>query len=393
MENKNIKRRSFIKGAMISAAGLGLASTSNLSTPAFAAGKIPHRKFGSTGDSLPILHLGTAQSMDTTYDKIMHRCFKEGVYWIDTAISYGWGSSHKAIANFMSQIGNRKKLWITSKSGAWTANGFKEDADKCLRQLKTDYLDLYLIHGISGPGDLSQDYLKVADSLKKSGKTRFFGYSIHSGDVVGSMKKAVQVGGIDAIMFRYNFRRYGDRELNKAIDDCKRAGIGLIAMKTMGGVSSDEESVVKFRSKNFSLAQAKLKSVWEDERIDTIVSEMQNVQQVVENATAARTATKLSASEFHQLNQLAAYTDHLACNGCSHICESAIRGNTRIADQLRFLMYYENYGDPKRAKSNYQSLAATHRAFEHEDLRRASERCPQKINITARLQKAKELLA
>ncbi len=37
------------------------------------------------------------------------------------------------------------------------------------------------------------------------------------------MRKAVQVGGIDAILFRYNFRRYGDRDLNLALDACKKA--------------------------------------------------------------------------------------------------------------------------------------------------------------------------
>ncbi len=393
MEKKDIKRRSFIKGAVLSATGLSLTSGNNLSTPVLAAEQMPRRQLGSTGDYLPILHLGTAQSMDTTYDKVMHRCYKEGINWIDTALSYGWGSSHRAIEKFSSQIGGRKKLWITSKSSAWTASGFLQEADKCLAQLKTDYLDLYLIHGISGPDDLSRDYLKAGESLKKSGKTRFFGYSIHGGDIAGSMQKAVKTGGIDAILFRYNFRRYGDRELNKAIDACKKAGIGLIAMKTMGGVSSDDEKVVKFRSQNFSLAQAKLRSVWEDERIDSIVSEMQNVQQVAENAKAARSSEKLSAAEFHQLNQLAAYTDHLACNGCSHLCESAIEGETKIADQLRYLMYYESYGDKQRACNSYQSLANRHKEFKPDDIERASIVCPQGINIAARLEIARSLLA
>lgn len=391
MSNNNLKRRDFIKKTALSVAGLGLAGGSN-SPNLEAASGIPLRAFGSTGEKLPILHLGTAQSMDTTYDKVMHRSFREGIYWIDTAISYGWGSSHKAIANFADQIGGRKKLWITSKSGAWSASGFIREIDKCLSQLKTDYLDLYLMHGISSPGDLSKDYLKAGEKLKKSGKTKFFGFSIHSGDTAGTMNEAVKTGGVDAIMFRYNFRRYGDRELNLAIDACKKAGIGLIAMKTMGGVSSDDESVVKFRSQNFSLAQAKLKSVWEDERIDTVVSEMQNVQQVVENSKAARTATSLSATEFHQLNRLAAATDHLSCNGCSHICENAIEGETQIADQLRFLMYYQTYGKQLHARKLYQNLTSAQKQFKLEELQKAAGLCPQRIDIPSRLQTAQVLL-
>ena len=391
-----MKRRSFIKKATLSAASLGLAASPGLIANVNAASPkniMPRRQLGSTGVTLPILHLGTAQSMDSVYDKIMHRCNREGIDCIDTALSYGWGSSQRAIANFLGQIGNRKKFWITSKSGAWTRKGFIDEADKCLDQLKTDYLDLYLMHGISDADSLSRDYLRAGELLKRSGKTRFFGFSIHSGDVVESMNKAAKMGGIDAIMFRYNFRRYGDRDLNLAIDACKKAGIGLIAMKTMGGVASQEEKVVRFRSQNFTLAQAKLKSVWEDERIDTIVSEMQNVQQVVENAAAARSAVKLSAAEFHQLNQLAAYTDHLACNGCSHICEAAISGNTRIADQLRYLMYYESYGEKQRAREKYRALAVDQQRFNPADIQQATKVCPQGIHIADRLDRAKTLLA
>lgn len=393
MKNSDMKRRHFIKNAVLSVTGLGLAAGTDLVPAVKAASGMPRRQLGATGTTVPILHLGTAQSMDPVYDKIMHRCFREGVDCIDTAIGYGWGSSHKAIANFVDQMGDRKKLWITSKSGAWSASGFMREADKCLDQLKTDYLDLYMMHGISSQGDLSKDYLKVGESLKKSGKIRFFGFSIHSGDVSGLMNKAAQTGGVDAIMFRYNFRRYGDRELNLAIDACKKAGIGLIAMKTMGGVSPQEESVVNFRSQNFTLAQAKLKSVWEDERIDSIVSEMQNVQQVVENVNAARSTARLSAAEFHQLNRIAARTDHLACNGCSHLCESVLSGGTRIADQLRYLMYHETYGETARAQELYRSLRTEEKVFQKEEIINASRQCPQKIDIAARLKYAQSVLA
>ena len=85
------------------------------------------------------------------------------------------------------------------------------------------------------------------------------------------MNHAARTGGIDAILFSYNFRYYGDLELDRAIDACKNAGIGLIAMKTYGAVPEDAEEVIQFTSENFTLGQAKLKSVWADERIDTVL--------------------------------------------------------------------------------------------------------------------------
>ena len=62
-----------------------------------------------------------------------------------------------------------------------------------------------------------------------------------------------RVGGIDAILFRYSFRRYGDLELNRAIEACHKAGIGLMAMKTMGSVPAELEAVAEFESKQFTL--------------------------------------------------------------------------------------------------------------------------------------------
>jgi hypothetical protein len=264
--------------------------------------------------------------------------------------------------------------------------------DAALEQLQTDYLDLYLMHGIDSVRMLEQPFLEAGERLRRSGKTRFFGFSCHAGNVVELLNKAAQVGGIDAILFRYNFRRYGDRELNLAIDNCKRAGIGLLAMKTMGSIPPDMEDVVQFRSRNFTLAQAKLKSVWADERIDSLVSEMDSVRVARENIAAAKSQTPLTAQESHQLNQLAALTANYACNGCSHLCEAAVGGKGAVEAPLRYLMYYECYGKTQRARELYNRIPPAARSLEPGELRKAAAACPQGIDIAARLHLARTVL-
>ncbi|MGD1983963.1 MAG: aldo/keto reductase [Chromatiaceae bacterium] len=393
-------RRRFLKTALASATTAGAASLPLLglaeegtAAPAPAMTGIPTRELGKTGVQVPILHLGTAQRLDQRYDKVMHRSFQEGVTWFDTALSYGWGSSHRAIANFLTQIGDRKRLWLTSKSGAGRVAGLQAGIDEARAELGTDYLDLYLMHGIDDVRMLGREYLALGEKLKAQGKTRFFGFSCHDGNVVELMNRAAEVGGIDAIMFRYNFRRYGDMALNRAIDACHRAGIGLIAMKTQGSVPRDLESVVGFQSKEFTLGQAKLKSVWADERIDSIVSEMDSVRYVRENVAAARSEKPLTAEESHQLNQLAALTAAYACNGCKHLCERAVARDVAIADSLRYLMYFESYGKTDRARDLYRAIPVNRREASEQELRRACAVCPQGIDIPARLRRARELLA
>lgn len=391
-------RRTFLKGAASASALMAAESAIAATKPAVDRlaqnHAIPMRPLGNTGVEVPIIHLGTSQRLDPVYDKVMHRCFKSGCYWFDTALSYGWGASHDAIKTFIGQIGDRRKLWLTSKSGSGSPGGLLSSADDALDELGTDYLDLFLMHGIRNPNMLNREYLEVGEKLKQSGKSRFFGFSCHDGNVVELLNKAAKTGGIDAILFRYNFRRYGDLELNRAIDACHKAGIGMLAMKTMGSVPSDLETVVDFRSENFTLGQAKLKSVFADERIASVVSEMDNVQRVRENIKAATTEKSLTAEETHQLNRLAALTANYACNGCSHLCEKAAGGGAQIASQLRFLMYHECYdGKSQRAKELYAELPHEACNLSAERLNAASKVCPQGIDIAARLERAKQVLA
>ncbi len=396
MDKSTTGRRNFVKAAA-STSALGAVAISGVATAANrykdTRGPMPTRVLGATGEQVPILHLGTSQRLDQRYDKVMHRSFQAGVTWFDTALSYGWGSSHTAIANFIGQMGDRKKLFLTSKSGSGSVGGLKSGLNEALEELQTDYVDLFLMHGIDDEDMLEPEFLRAGADMKKSGKTRFFGFSCHDGNVAGLMEKSARVGGIDAILFRYSFRRYGDLELNRAIDACHKAGIGLMAMKTMGSVPAELEAVAEFESKQFTLGQAKLKSVLGDERIASICSEMDSVQRVRENVAAAKMEQPLTAGEAHQLNRLAALTSGYACNGCKQHCERAA-GGLAISDQLRFLMYHDCYaGKATRARQLFAQLHAEQRTYDEQRLAAAAAVCPQGIDLVSRIRDAHAALA
>ena len=147
MSEEKIGRRNFLKAAALSATAVGAATLAEAQTTSrqkksSRSALMPQQELGTTGAKIPILILGTSQRLDPVYDKIMHRCFKGGVTAIDTALAYGWGASHRAVNNFMTQIGDRKKLWITSKSGSRSPRGLISEIDEALEELGTDYLDL-----------------------------------------------------------------------------------------------------------------------------------------------------------------------------------------------------------------------------------------------------------
>jgi len=399
-DKNGTSRRQFIKATLCSGAGLTLAGAATEGLPpatetAAMPGRVPRRTLGATGESIPILLLGGGAGFDVKYSNVLHRAYDEGADYVDTALVYANGQSHRAVGSFIKQIGDRKRIWITTKgpSDGATVESYTRDLDTCLEQMETDYADLYFMHFVDDPKYLDPEYIQMGENLRKSKKTRFFGFSCHGSRIIEVMNKAAEAGGIDAIMFRYSFAKYGDLELNRTIDACKKAGIGLIAMKTQNSVPDDQKHVKEFRSKDFTLHQAKLKAVWADERIDAAVSHMDNTTKLAENIAAAKSPAQLSLGELNQLQRFATASASLSCQGCSHICEPLLGGGIKVAAPLRYLMYKECYGEAERAESLYRRLSAAQRDFERADCSAASAACPQGIDIARRLAEARRALS
>jgi predicted aldo/keto reductase-like oxidoreductase len=405
MSQEQFGRRDLFKRAAVMGVGLGLTGgaasareTDDAIRVAQQVNTVPRKQLGSTGDEIPIIVLGCSQKFDSTYDRVLHGAFKQGVNYLDAAQAYAGGQCHKSIAAFIEQVG-RKNLWITSKvmlSGRTSTPDMyvKRLEQSILPDSRIDSIEMFFMHSVDQLRQLEPEFIKMGEDLKKRGLIKYFGFSCHRGNVVELMNRAAELGAgaIDCIQFRYNFSMYGDMELNKAIDACKKAGIGLIAMKTQASVPEDSDAVRGFQSKDFNLPQAKLKAVWADDRIDALSSEMTNTQQIRENTDAAKTLAQLSMQDFHQLNRYAAQTASSRCNGCDHLCEPHA-GGVDIADTLRYLMYAECYGKVGRARELYQALTESQRAFEGADLSAAMRACPQNIDIDKRLRDAKMLLA
>ena len=233
---------------------------------------------------------------------------------------------------------------------------------------------------------------KLAERLKKQGKIKYFGFSCHHGHVAELLQAAAKRPWIDVVMFRYNFRTYGDKALNKAIDAAARANVGLIAMKTQGSALSFDKEVKKFRGR-FSKPQAVLKAVWADKRITAAVSAMDSISKLRENVAAALDRTKLTRAELDSIDQYAADTRSVACDGCDHICNAAVNGPSRIGDTLRFLMYHDTYGEKDKARKLFRELPETARRLDRMDFGAANKACPNGIDIATHMRRALKVLA
>jgi len=399
-----ISRRELITKTSAAGAGaaLGAGLVAGTASDAFAAPKqskfrVPRKTLGKTGQKVPILLFGGAVDLDPKFDPKLAEAYRYGVDYFDAAKVYGGGTCEPRVGNFLERSGLRKKVWITTKSPEHEAEPFARDVDNSLKDLKTKYIDLYFMHSI-GPdkylrGDLGKQMAKKAEQLKKQGKIRYFGFSCHKSNVAELLELAATLPWIDVVMFKYNFRDYGDKKLNKAIDAAHKANIGLIAMKTQGAAVSFQEKWKPHKASGFTKGQAVLKAVWDDERIAAAVSHMDSLSLVRENVAAALNKKKLTAADRESLQRYAQDTRQHHCQWCDHHCNPAVDAPVQIGDTLRFLMYHDVYGEKDKARRLFSELPAEARKLDGVDFSGANRACPNGVNVAYHMKRAKDVLA
>ncbi|MCE9612652.1 MAG: aldo/keto reductase [Lentisphaerae bacterium] len=398
----NLNRRSFLKSAGLAGAALAAAGGTRAETPvaraSAAPAPVPTRKFGRSG--LDISMLGMGGMFDIPNNQIVLRqALAMGVTYWDTADCYEGGRSEEGVGKFFARNpGTRDQVFLLTKSDARDPAGASKLLDRSLERMKTDHIDLYLIHNVKDLASFNDDLRAWAEQAKAAGKIRLFGFSTH-GNMAGCLADAAPLSWIDGILLKYDFRLMQQPDMTKAVDACVKAGIGLIAMKTQGGRVEKGETAAEaamaqsFLARGFSDKQANLKAVWEDQRISSIVSQMPNVAILQANVAAALDKTELTASDRQLMNAYAESTSGAYCAGCTHLCESVCPG-APIGDGMRALMYHRDYGDHTLARNTWHGLPEVARkALTQGDLASAERVCPQGLPIARLMRDAAELLA
>ena len=383
--NENWSRRDFLKGAGIAGVGSVIAPIQRLAESPQEPQAMPTRTFGKTGVKVPILSFGG--SMDVQ-QLLLHQAVKWGVTYWDTANTYYGGNSERQIGKYLGKYpDDRRKIFLVTKSHAWTVDGMTRDLNTSLERMKTDYVDLFFVHSVRNINELNDDIKGWSQKTKAGGKIRFFGFSTHS-NMEQCMFEAAKLGWIDGIMMSYNYRLMHSDQMKRAVDACEKAGIGLTAMKTQGGGSvktnteTELELAGRFLRKGYTDAQAKLKAVWQNPNIASICSEMPNMTIFMSNVAAATNRTELSTQDFSLLQRYAQETGSGYCAGCTDLCEANVRGDVPIGDVMRYLMYCRSYGDRHRAAIHFNRIPETIRKeMSGLDYSLAEQKCPQKMAI------------
>lgn len=411
-KKQNLTRRDFIKTAGVAGAGTLL-----IPGAAFAGGKkmtpippppppppprkskVPTRTFGRSGIKVSQLSLGGMFDIPNS-QLMLKQAIKWGVTYWDTADCYMKGASENGIGMFFEKYPDqRKKIFLVTKSDKRDPAGMTELLKQSLERMKTGYIDLYFVHGVKDfDKEINENTKKWAEQAKKEGKIKLFGFSTHA-NMEDCMLAAARTDWIDGIMMKYDYRLMHSDKMKKAVQACAKAGIGMTAMKTQaaGPVKTESEAEVKligkFLEKNFTDKQASLMAVWENQSIASICSQMPNMTILSANMSAALNRTRLSAAELDLFQRHAAETSSSYCAGCGSICEECT-GGVPVCDVMRYMMYYNSYGDHDRAREHFAELPDTVRdQLARADYALAERKCPQNLPIARLMQQASEILA
>ena len=159
---------------------------------------------------------------------LLRKAYAAGVTFYDTA-RYYTDSEEKVGAAFE---GMRDKIYIATKTGATTAEGFWKELHTSLEKLKTDYIDIYQFHNPAfcpKPGDGTGLYEAMLEA-KDKGMIRHIGITNHRLNVA---HEAIDSGLYETLQFPFCYLAT-DKDL-ELVQDCKKAGMGFIAMKALSG--------------------------------------------------------------------------------------------------------------------------------------------------------------
>jgi hypothetical protein len=407
--NSESSRRNFLAaGLALPAAGLAKPTTAPQPAQASAQKapekvKLTYRTLGKTGLKVTSLSYGCMTASDPS---VIERAADIGIIHFDSARSYQSGNNERMVGGALK--GKRKQVILSSKSLGKTGKDALAELDTSLKELGTDYLDIWYLHAKSTPAEVTDDLLEAQRIAKKAGKIRFAGVSTHF-NMDQMLAHLVKLGQTDVVLTTYNFSmknvamdnqpaRVAD--MTAAIQAARKAGIGIVAMKTLaGGLSRVSRGDRLYGVAKDTVAKtinqegaplAAIKWALKNQSLDTAIVCMTDHDQLDENLRAM--AEPYTEKDEKLLNQQLAYISPMycrMCGACGGVCEKGVP----VPDMLRFLTYVEGYGQFALAREKFLELPEQVRSIRCSDCGSCSVQCPNGVQVRDRVLRAQEMLA
>lgn len=380
----NASRRSFFTSALTSALASGVALKASAAAPAAPKLEMPMRVLGKTGLKVTVLGFGC---MTTSDPAVIQAAINLGINYFDTARSYQNGNNERMVGAALKDV--RKKIVLATKTPAKNAKDAMASLETSLKELGTDYVDIWHLHSREKAADIPDELFDVQDEAVKQGKVRFKGVSFHGGHSF-MIPWLIEKKRTDVILSSYNFTMAP--EMDTMLEQASKAGIGVVAMKVMaGGFRSNKPgSSLYDRLKKDTALPTALKWAVRRPFVHTSIPGTTDLDQLDENFKAVAAGwkeddTKILSAHLEKIRPL--YCS--MCGGCEGQCTKGLP----VSDIIRYVSYAEGYGEFALGRENWLQLQDAHQAVRCGDCSDCTVACPNGVRVSDRVSRAQELFA
>ena len=326
-----------------------------------------YRVLGKTGLKISRLGFGgiPIQRIDAAGTRKLCLQMKEaGINYIDTA--RGYTVSEEYLGEALEGI--RDHFILATKSMARTREAMAADIETSLKNLRTNYIDLYQIHNanlsqleqVMAPGGALEALLEA----KEAGKIGHIGLTAHGIEV---FEKALELDWVETFMFPYNIVESQAEELIRA---CAEKNIGFICMKPLAGGAIEDATLA-------------LRYILKNEAVTIAIPGMAEEAEIAQNLAAANDAAPLTEEELTNIAAIRKALGTQFCRRCNY-CQPCAKG-INISGAFLFHGYLARYGLADWAKSRYATLPV--KASACIGCGACENRCPYDLPIRQMLKK------
>lgn len=348
------------------------------------------RILGRTGWPLSVIGFGAIKLPsigNKECDRLLNRALDAGINFVDTADCYG--DSEEKIGQALKK--RRQEFYLSTKIDERDGPGVRAKLERCLRRLKTDWIDLVFFHDVRG-AEFEKIFnaggLEELGKARKEGKISEIGISIHGS--LSMMRRAIESGVFSVLMVAYSAIDE-DRLTADLLPMAAAKGVGLIAMKPLAGGRLAQIPSRGWQASFFkgeSPAQVALRYVLSNPHITCAIPGMISLEELEENVRVGKEPRDLSLEEIKRFMEKAGDAGKGFCRNCGY-CLPCPEG-VPIPDVFRFESYYTHYGLESWARAQYASLSTNVEACS--ECQQCLDRCPYGVSIPSGLKNAHKIL-
>ena len=329
-----------------------------------------YRVLGKTGLKISRMGFGgiPIQRIDAEGTKVLvHQMLEAGINYIDTARGYTVSEEYLGYA----LEGIRDKFIIATKSMSRTKEAMAADIDISLKNLRTDYIDLYQVHNatpeqveqVMAPGGALEALLEA----KAAGKIGHIGLTAHS---LETFKMALALPWVETFMFPYNIV---ESQGEKLIAECAKRNIGFVDMKPLAGGAIEDATLA-------------LRYICANDAVTVVIPGMAEEKELEQNLAAVNNTSPITVEEKAAFLEVRNQLGTNFCRRCNY-CQPCAAG-INISGCFLFDGYLQRYGLGEWAKGRYSAMPV--KASACIGCGACEDRCPYNLPIREMLKKVAE---